>query len=153
MGNLISSFKPIFMLGYLGVFLWSAITFAQLIQDSQLWRPVMGVVKYNTVEKRTIAYRVGNLDYLTDNESMLDVFGEPIGLEFNMRPGQSKTLINGVDPEIGRQVQIYYNPNQPSQAVVLKGMSLPVGIYLICSLIPFGILMIFPEAQTNNMDY
>ncbi|MCW5821331.1 MAG: DUF3592 domain-containing protein [Cyanobacteria bacterium TGS_CYA1] len=119
------------------------------------WTPVTGIVRANTSENRTIQYAVGKQLYSTDNENLLNLLEHRIHVKIShSRPGQNKTVINGVDPEIGRQVVVYYDPKDPSQAVVLRGWSAPVVLMLICSGIPL-ILSItlgpsWDQSRTNN---
>lgn len=122
------------------------------------WIPVTGIVKTNTSEKRTIQYAVGKKLYSTDNENLLNLFEHRIHVKIShSRPGQNKTVIDGVDQEIGRQVVVYYDPKDPSQAVVLRGWSAPVVILLICSGIPLILSLVlgpsWSQSQTANRNF
>lgn len=123
----------LFALFALGMFLYLGYEARQ----TSSWIPTNGIVRSNTVSKRTIQYAVGNKLYSTDNENLLNLLEHRLHVSIShSRPGQSKTVINGVDPEIGKLVVVYYDPKDHSQAVVLRGWSAPVVILLICSGIP-----------------
>lgn len=126
-------FTILYALFALGMFLFLGYEARQ----TNSWIPVTGIVRTNTSEKRTIQYAVDGKLYSTDNENLLNIFEHRIHVKIShSRPGQSKTVIDGVDQEIGRQVTVYYDPKEHSQAVVLRGWSAPVVILLICSGIP-----------------
>lgn len=106
-----------------------------LAQETETWRPVNGFVSSNTIEKRFINYSVGKHTYTTSNESIIELLGQNLGVEFHFRPGQMKTKINGIDPEEGLTVPLFYNPRNHSEAVVLKGWSMaPIVFMFVVSL-------------------
>jgi len=126
-------FTILFALLALGMFIFLGYE----AKETSNWIPVTGIVRTNTSEKRTIQYAVGKKLYATDNENLLNLCEHRIHVKIShSRPGQSKTVIDGVDQEIGKQVVVHYNPKDPSQAVVLRGWSAPVVIVLICSGFP-----------------
>ncbi len=128
------SFKVFFAILALVMF----VAFGALARETNSWIPTNGIVRSNTVSRRTIQYAVGNKLYSTDNENLLNLLEHRLHVSIShSRPGQSKTVINGVDPEIGKLVVVYYDPKDHSQAVVLRGWSPPVVILLICTGIPF----------------
>lgn len=126
-------FTILFVFLGLGIFAFLGFTARQ----TSSWIPVNGYVKWNTVNKRTIQYVVNGKYYSTENENLLNLFEQRFHIKVSYsRPGQGKKVVNGVDPEIGRQVVVYYNPDDHSQAIVNRGWSAPVVILLICSVIP-----------------
>lgn len=141
------SFRILFAILALVMF----VAIGSLARETSSWLPVTGIVKSNTTAKRTIQYAVGNKLFFTDNENLLNLLERRLHITINpSRPGQSKTVINGVDPEIGKQVVIYYNPKDHSQAVVLRGWSAPVVILLVCSGIP--LLLQLALGWTSNQN-
>lgn len=129
----------VLMVTYIIAVLACTIPLFSLAQDTERWRPTTGFVSDNTIDKRTITYSVGRKSYTTINESIIDLLGQQVGMEFHFRPGQSKTKINGVDPEIGLSVPMFYNPHKPAEAVVLKGWSMPAIVFMFVLLIPMFI--------------
>lgn len=121
---------------YLIVYLYCGMSLYALATETNKWPSTMGVVTDNTSSERTITYAVKRRTYLTHNENILDLLALRMGGRNTVHPGQSKTLYNGVDPEIGRQVEVFYDPSNPSLAVVTKGWSQPIVIALICFAIP-----------------
>lgn len=121
---------------YIAACLVSTVPLIGLAQESERWRSAQGYCTDNTVDKRTITYHVGSKDYRTSNESVVDVLGQRYGLDFHFRPGQMKETYNGVDPQIGKSVEVFYNPHDPWQAVVMKGWSMPAVIFVFVTLLP-----------------
>lgn len=126
---------------YMVAFVVAGFTVFCMAKETEKWLPTRGVVQNNTVEKRTIAYCVGKKTFRTSNENLLNMLEQKIGMKIPYsRPGQSKQTWNGVDPEIGRSVTVYYNPQNSAEAVVLPGWSGPVVIVGICTAIPLFLM-------------
>ena len=115
----------------------SSVVLAKLVSDTENWIPANGVIRENEVDHRLILFNVGNGTYTTSNQTAVDLLAHKVGLETNFRPGASKTRYNGVDPEIGRSITIFYNPKNPAEAVVEKGWSMSVIILMFCTTAPF----------------
>lgn len=109
----------------------------KLASDTSSWIPTTGFIQINESDYRVIAYRVGKDTFKTSSESIVDMLASKAGIEMHLRPGASKTIINGRDPEIGKTVTVFYNPENPCQAVVEKGWSLSAIIFTICFGVPF----------------
>lgn len=126
---------------YLVVYVFAGFNLFGMAKETEHWTPTNGVVQRNTSEKRTIAYSVGKKTYWTSNENLLNLLEQRFGVFIPYsRPGQMKSTMNGVDPEIGRFVTVYYNPKNTAQAVVLPGWSGPVVIVGLCTAIPLFIM-------------
>ncbi|MBI1270804.1 DUF3592 domain-containing protein [bacterium] len=133
----------------------SSVVLAKLVSDTENWIPANGVIRENEADHRLIIFKVGKGTYTTSNQTAVDLLAHKVGLETNFRPGASKTKIDGIDPEIGRGITIFYNPKNPAEAVVEKGWSLSVIILLLCSTAPF-LLTAFAALngwETNNNGY
>lgn len=144
---------------YIVVCLGCTVPLIGIAQESEHWRKVQGACIDNTTEKRTIVFEVGSKDYKTSNESVIDVLGQRFGIDFHFRPGQMKEVINGIDPQIGQRVELYYDPQNPWQAVVMKGWSMPVIIFIMVTLLPLLIRCVAhfgmgwnPRAYGNGYD-
>ncbi len=105
------------------------------------------VVRNDTQVGRTAAFQVGSKKYTTNFEHSLELTFSRVGFEFNL--GNQVTLYNGVDPEIGKNIRVSYNPANPSEAVVEPGFSIPVIIYLVCTGLILFIRMIFPASYRD----
>jgi hypothetical protein len=126
---------------YIGAYVFAGFTLFSMAKETENWLPTRGVVQDNTVEKRTIAYRVGKNTYRTSNENLLNMLEQKINFSIPYsRPGQSLEIRDGINTEIGRSVTVYYNPKNTTEAVVLPGWSAPVVIVGICSGIPLFLM-------------
>jgi len=105
------------------------------------------VVKNDTTVGRTAAFQVGPKKYTTNFEHSLELTFSRVGMEFNL--GNQVTSYNGVDPEIGKNIRVSYNPANPNEAVVEPGFSIPVCIYMICTGLILFIRMIFPASHRD----
>jgi hypothetical protein len=129
--------QQLFFVVYLAFYLFAGFALWDLAKQSSTWLPTVGVVQDNTSHKRTIVYQVGKQRRQTDCENILNILENRYHVDLKYsRPGQSKAVFNGVDPQIGRRVTVYYDPKDTSKAVVLPGWSAPVVILGICTTIP-----------------
>lgn len=130
-----------------------SVTFSKLVNDTTQWRPATGTIRENETNRRLIVFRVGKGTYTTSNESAVDWVASKAGFEYHFRAGASKTRYNGVDPEIGRSITVYYNPNNPAEAVVEKGWSVTTIILLLCTGAPFLISAFGAMNGWESTDY
>ncbi len=123
-------------LAYIVFYLFFGISLCGLANETNHWSPTVAVVTKNEVNDRTMTYEANKKVYTTSNENIVDIFAKRLGGHSSFHPGQGRTVINGVDQAIGKQETVYYNPSHPSDAVVNKGWSDAVVLYLICTAIP-----------------
>lgn len=138
----ILAFIPALIALFLGV---PAITDAM---NSAKWPTAHAVVVKNDMQVgRTAAFQVGDKKYSTTFEHSLELTFSKFGAEFNL--GHQVANYNGIDPEIGKNIRVSYNPANPSEAVVEPGFSIPVLIYLICTGLIMFIRLIFPASHRD----
>ncbi|MFA7340230.1 MAG: DUF3592 domain-containing protein [Candidatus Obscuribacterales bacterium] len=105
------------------------------------------VVKNDKQVGRTAAFQVGEKKYSTTFENSLELTASRYGYEFNL--GHEVNIYNGIDPEMGKNIRVSYNPANPSEAVVEPGFTIPVFIYLICAGLTLFIGKLFPASYRN----
>ncbi|MBP9090588.1 DUF3592 domain-containing protein [bacterium] len=105
------------------------------------------VVKNDHKVGRTAAFQVGEKKYSTTFENALELTASRYGYEFNL--GHEVNIYNGIDPEMGKNIRVSYNPANPSEAVVEPGFTIPVCIYLICACLTLFIGKLFPASYRN----
>src|SRR3990167_904965 len=85
--------------------------------SSSKWPVANAVVVKNDMQVgRTAAFQVGAKKYSTSFEHALELTCSRYGAEFTL--GNQVNKYNGIDPEIGKNIRVSYNPANPSEAVV-----------------------------------
>ncbi len=138
-------------LTFLNVLVALALAFPAFMDaiNSSKWPVTNAVVVKNDMEVgRTFVFQVGRKSYSTTFEHSLELTFSRFGIEFTR--GQEVTKYDGIDPEIGRNVRVSYNPANPSEAVVEPGFSIPVCIYMVCTGLILFIRMIFPGSYRGS---
>lgn len=143
--------RNFFFLAYIVFYLFFGISLCGLANETNHWSPTVAVVTQNNVNERTMTYEVNKKLYTTSNENIVDIFAKRLGGRSSLHPGHSRTVINGVDQDIGKQETVYYNPSHPSDAVVNKGWSDAVVLYLICTAIPILIRFFVAMASGTSV--
>lgn len=107
------------------------------LKKTETWRPTIGVVTANDLSGKTITYGVGKARYTTKYTTALQVLAARHNIPLpNMfiSGSTSVSTVNGVDPEIGKQSKVYYNPVRPHEAATTKGMTPDFFIPILCLL-------------------
>ncbi|MDP3509724.1 MAG: DUF3592 domain-containing protein [Candidatus Melainabacteria bacterium] len=116
--------------------------------SSSKWPVANAVVVKNDMKVgRTAAFQVGAKKYSTSFETALELTSWRYGAEFSL--GHQVNIYNGIDPELGKNIRVSYNPANPSEAVVEPGFSIPVCIYLICTCLILFVRFIFPASYRD----
>ena len=139
-----------FFLTFINVIVALALAFPAFNDaiNSSKWPVTNGVVVKNDMEVgRTVVFQVGRKRYSTTFEHSLELTFSRFFMEFTL--GHGVTKYDGIDPEIGKNVNVSYNPANPNEAVVEPGFSIPVCIYMICTGLILFIRMIFPASHRD----
>ncbi|CAN5312715.1 hypothetical protein BH11CYA1_BH11CYA1_23810 [soil metagenome] len=116
--------------------------------NSAKWPKATAVVVKNDMQVgRTAVFEVRGKKYSTTFEHALELTFSRFGAEFSL--GHQVTIEDGVDAEIGKNITVSYNPENPSEAVVDPGFSIPVWIYLICTGLITFIRLLFPASHRD----